>query len=50
MHMYEFRTVLLVAFDPRHASVDHLLLNHSVHIRTRLKRPINGAFRLVVVQ
>ena len=25
-------------------------INHSVHIRTRLKRPINGAFRLVVVQ
>ncbi len=23
-------------------------LNHSAHIRTRLKRPINGAFRLVV--
>ncbi len=23
MHMYEFRTVLLVAFDLRNASVDH---------------------------
>lgn len=28
MHMYEFRTAFLVAFDLRHASVDHLLLKH----------------------
>ena len=32
----------------RRAGFGHLLLNHSAHIRTRLKQPINGAFRLVV--
>ena len=31
------------------SGLPRLSFNHNAHIRTRLKRPINGAFRLVVV-
>ena len=46
---FSYNNVAFSSISYCHIDINTFLCNHSVHIRTRLKRPINGAFRLSLI-